>query len=205
MGTTTPHSARATDLESVIATAELDRRSSRKPDRNAENRSLIELTRQLASSPNDFFDALVKVALDLCGADSTGVSLLNREEGRFVWPAVAGQLHSYIGGGTPSDFGPCGTVLSRRSPVLFQHPERHFTYLAPITPRLEEVLLIPFYVDGQPVGTLWAVFHDERRHFDAEDRRLLESLSGFAASAYRALLDKGALQPLLRLTWPRPQ
>jgi hypothetical protein len=35
--------------------------------------------------------------------------------------------------------------------------------------------------------------------FDAEDRRLLEGLSAFAASAYRALAKAGALDSLLSM------
>jgi GAF domain-containing protein len=186
-------------LESTIATAELDRRPSRQADRDAESRALLSLTHELARSPDCFFARLVESALELSGADSTGISLLNQEEGRFVWPAVAGILDCYIGGGTPSDFGPCGTVLDRQATVLFLHPERHFTYLAPIQPPLEEVLLIPFYMNGLAVGTLWAVIHEPGRKFDAEDRRLLESLSTFAASAYRTLASNGTLEPLMRV------
>jgi GAF domain-containing protein len=186
-------------LESVLATAELDQRTSRPPDREAEKLALVALLHALAEYPKDFFATLVQATLKLCGADSTGISLLNEKEGRFVWPAVAGKLHSYIGAGTPSDFGPCGTVLDRQSSLLFVHPERHFTYLIPITPPLEEVLLIPFYMDDKPVGTIWAVIHEKHRKFDSEDRRLLESLSTFAASAYRALAKSGELEPLLRV------
>lgn len=187
------------DLESVIATSELDRRPSRPPDLAAETDALLRLTRQVAESPQDFYAKLVQTARELSGADSTGISLLNDDEHRFVWPAVAGPLDPYIGDGTPSDFGPCGTVLSRRMALLFQHPERHFTYLAAIAPPLEEVLLIPFYMDDQPVGTIWAVSHRKDRKFDAEDRRLLESLSAFAASAYRSLVNVGALDSMLRM------
>jgi len=164
-----------------------------------ENRIIIPMTLELAKSPENFFPKLVKAALEVSQADSTGISLLNKEEGRFVWPAVAGKLDCYIGSGTPSDFGPCGTVLDRQSTLLFIHPEKYFTYLEPIRPPLEEVLLVPFYMDGKPVGTIWAVIHEKRRKFDAEDRRLLESLSNFAATAYQMLLKFGALEPLLRV------
>jgi len=166
---------------------------------DGESRALLRLTRQLAESPQDFFDTLVNTALELSGSDSTGISLLNEAEERFVWPAVAGKLDSFIGAGTPSDFGPCGTVLSRRTTMLFVHPERYFTYLAPIAPPLEEVLLIPFFADRKPVGTIWAVIHGKNRKFDGEDRRLLESLSAFAASAYRVLATTGDLERMLRM------
>jgi GAF domain-containing protein len=184
-------------LEAIIATAELDRRASRKADRQAENSALLRLTSELSQSPKDFFAKLVKWALKLSRADSTGISLLNEAERRFVWPAVAGKLESYLGGGTPSDFGPCGTVLERQSALLFLHPERHFTYLAPIEHPLEEVLLIPFYFEEKAVGTIWAVIHEKGREFDGEDRRLLESLSAFASTAYEVLAEIGELEPML--------
>jgi GAF domain-containing protein len=190
----------ACDLESVIATAELDRRASRLPDYEKEDRATLALVRALAHAPRTFFQRLVEAALKLSSADSTGISLLNEEEGRFVWPAVAGGLTPYLGEGTPADFGPCGTVLDRNAAVLFLHPERHFTYLAPITPPLEEVLLIPFHINGKAVGTIWAVIHEPGRKFDAEDKRLLEGLSAFAASAYRTLAEAGALEPFIHGT-----
>jgi GAF domain-containing protein len=157
----------------------------------------MELTRELAKSPHDFFQKLVNMVLKLSLADSAGISLLDERNGRFVWPAVAGGLDPYVGGGTPSNFGPCGTVLDQDKPLLFLHPERYFTYLEPILPPLEEVLLIPFHVDDRAVGTIWAVIHRPDRKFQAEDRRLLVNLSAFASSAYRVLSAAGALEPLL--------
>lgn len=189
----------ALDLDSVIATSELNRRPSRQPDRKAESRLLLRLTRQLSQSPESFFPELANAAKELSRADSTGISLLNEEEKRFVWPAVSGKLDYYIGSGTPSDFGPCGTVLERQTPLLFIRPDRHFTYLAPITPPLEEVLLTPFFVNNKPVGTIWAVMHEKGRTFEAEDKRLLENLSKFAANAYSVLTSNGALESFLQM------
>jgi hypothetical protein len=184
-------------LDSVIATGELHRRPARDPDTAGETRVLLNLTHALAREPEGFFQQLVAGAKTLTRAASAGISLLNEGARRFVWPAVTGGLAPYVGAGTPSDFGPCGTVLERRSPLLFQHPERHFTYLAPITPPLEEVLLAPFSVHGKPVGTVWAVLHTEGSLFDAEDLRLLESLTSFAASAYELFLSNGTLLPMM--------
>ncbi|HEY3852775.1 MAG TPA: GAF domain-containing protein [Verrucomicrobiae bacterium] len=187
------------DLESVIATNELAFRTSRSSDTAAEDRAALDLVTALSKSPNHFFQKLVDAALSLSRADSTGISLLDERRNRFVWPAVAGGLTPYLGGGTPRNFGPCGTVLDRNASVLFQHPERHFGYLLPIQPPLEEVLLVPFHVNGKAVGTIWAVIHVKNQQFDAEDKRLLENLSQFAASAYHALAEAGSLDPLLDL------
>jgi GAF domain-containing protein len=186
-------------LESVIVTHELSSRQSRRSDTAAEDRAVLELVTELSKTPNNFFQKLVDTALYLSGADSTGISLLDEDRKRFVWPALAGGLTPYVGGGTPRHFGPCGTVLDRNASILFRHPERHFGYLAPIEPPLEEVLLIPFHTNGKPVGTIWAVIHVKNRHFDAEDKRLLENLSKFAASAYRVLAEAGSLDTLLNL------
>lgn len=186
------------DLETVIATHELDSRPNRSSDFKAESRELAKLTAQLADSPHDFFQILVNTVLKMSPADSAGISLLDEKIGRFVWPAVAGGLFPYLGEGTPHDFGPCGTVLERNKPILFIHPERHFTYLEPIQPPLEEVLLIPFHDDGNAVGTIWAVIHRQDRKFASEDRRLLMELSRYAATAYKVLIDLGAMEPLLQ-------
>ena len=184
-------------LEAVLATEELERRPARSSDPGEETRLLLGLTRELSREPRNFFPFLIRAVVKMTNAESAGVSLLNEELKRFVWPAVTGGLAQYVGAGTPSDFGPCGTVLDRRASLLFQHPERHFTYLKPILPPLEEVLLAPFYLEGKPVGTVWAVAHTEGRMFDAEDKRLLETLSNFAGSAYQVFLRNGTLQSML--------
>jgi len=186
------------DLDAVIATDLLDGRKARAFRFDLETRIGLDLARDLAKKPDNFFNRLVEAALELSGADSTGISLLDEETKSFIWPAVAGKLKCYIGSGTPRDFGPCGTVLDRQSVVLFLHPERHFTYLAPIAPPLEEVLLIPFYMNGKAVGTIWAVIHNTTRKFDSEDRRLLTSLSKFASDAYRIFIENGTLKSLLK-------
>src|SRR5207245_770434 len=64
--------------------------------------------------------------------------------------------------------------------------ERYFTYLTGVQPYMEEGLLIPFYVGGQAVGTIWVMAHDQSRRFDAEDLRVMTNLAHFAAAAYAA-------------------
>jgi signal transduction histidine kinase len=181
-------------LESVITTAELGRRPSRPPDYEAENRALVALAQEMASSPTGILQKLVDAALELCRAQSAGISVLEDDRKRFRWRAIAGQWASHLGGGTPRDFGPCGTVLDRNVALLFSHPERHFAYLTPVTPCIEEGLLIPFHVGGEPVGTIWVIAHDERRQFDAEDMRVMKSLGEFAATAYQVLSSLDALK-----------
>jgi PAS domain S-box-containing protein len=175
-------------LESVLCTEELQRRPSRPPDYQAENRALVALTQALADAPRTILQTLADTILDVLQADSAGVSLLTPHDGgkTFYWPAIAGAWKPHIGGGTPRDFGPCGDVLDRNIPLLFRHFERRYTYFQPVTPPTEECLLVPFYVAGTAVGTIWAITHNDQHRFDAEDQRQLVSLGRFASAAYQA-------------------
>ena len=176
-------------LESILCTEELNQRPSRLPDYEAENRALVLLVRALANSPRIILQTLADTILEVFQADSAGISLLTKEDGgkRFYWPAIAGVWQPHVGGGTPRDFGPCGDVLDRDAPLLFRHFERRYAYLLPVTPPIEECLLVPFYSHDKAVGTIWAIAHNERRKFDAEDLRQLQSMGRFASAAYQAV------------------
>ncbi len=149
----------------------------------------------LADSPGTILQTLADTILEITDSDSAGLSLLTKDgktphvDGkRFYWPAIAGKWSPHIGGGTPRDFGPCGDVLDCNATMLFTHWERRYPYLSRATPLAEEGLLVPFYVGGKAVGTIWAIMHSDRRRFDAEDDRVMASLGKFASSAYQALM-----------------
>jgi PAS domain S-box-containing protein len=186
----------APDLRSMLSTDELRRRPSRPPDHAAENQALIALAREMAASPEGILQKLAETALTLCRAHSAGLSLLEDgdQKSNFHWRAIAGQWAPHENGGTPRNFGPCGTVLDQNVAMVCSHPELDFPYWAPIKPVLEEGLLIPFYIKGEAVGTIWVVAHDTSRRFDAEDLRVMTSLGTFAASAYQTLLSLSATQ-----------
>ena len=177
----------AVPLASILRTEELHRRPWRPPEYEKENRALVALASALADAPRTILHTLAEKVLEILQADSAGLSLLTQEDKRFYWAAIAGAWQPHLGGGTPRDFGPCGDVLDRNVPLLFTHWERRYPYLCPATPLAEEGLLVPFYVHGKAVGTIWAIAHTARRTFDAEDLRLLESLGRFASAAYQAL------------------
>ncbi len=177
-------------LESVLCTEELQRRPCRKPDRGKENRALVALASALAAdSTHAILQTLAETILQVTESDSSGISLLTTDDGgkRFYWPAIAGEWKPHIRGGTRRDFAPSGKVLERNCALLFKHPERHYSYLLPVMPAAEECLLVPFYVGGKAVGTMWAIMHSDRREFDAEDERLMNVLGQFASLAYQTL------------------
>jgi PAS domain S-box-containing protein len=177
----------AVPLESILCTEELRRRPWRPPDYKKENRALVTLASALVDSQPNILQTLAETILDVTQCDSSGISLLTNDGRRFYWPAIAGRWTPHIGGGTPRDFGPCGDVLDHNSTLLFRHFERRYTYFLPVTPLIEECLLVPFYVRGKAVGTIWAIMHDDCRKFDAEDERLMSVLGQFASLAYQTL------------------
>jgi PAS domain S-box-containing protein len=183
-------------LESILCTEELHRRPSRPPDYEKENCALVELVSGLADSPSTILQRLAETILDITQCDSAGLSLLTRDGKtpdicgkRFYWPAIAGRWNPHVGGATPRNFGPCGDVLDQDRTLLFRHFERRYPYLLPVIPAAEECLLVPFYVAGEAVGTIWAIMHSDQRRFDAEDDRVMASLGKFASSAYQALIQ----------------
>ena len=173
-------------LEAVLCTEELARRPVRPPDYENESRALALLVQALAESPRTVLQTLADTILTLFKVGSAGVSLLSGDEKHFVWRAIAGAWQPHIGGITPRDFGPCGDVLDRNAPLLFRRPERRYAYFLRTSPLAEECLLIPFYAKGKAVGTIWAIAHDDRRKFDAEDLRQLQALGRFASAAYQS-------------------
>ena len=184
----------AVPLESIVCTQELRNRPSRLPEYEKENLALAALASALANSPNTILQTLADRVFEVVHADSAGLSLLTKDEERFYWAAVAGAWQPHIGDDAPRNFGPCGDVLNHNSPMLFAHWERRYPYLSWTMPLADEGLVVPFYVNGKAVGTIWAVIHENRRQFDAEDLRLLESLSRFASAAYQAVQSIDSLK-----------
>src|SRR5215471_1347355 len=182
-----PHGA--VSLESILCTEELRRRPWRPPDYETESRALVALAGALVESPSNILQTLAEIILDVTQCDSSGLSLLTKDDGgkRFYWPAIAGEWKRHIGGGTPRDFGPCGDVLDQNRTLLFRHFERRYPYFIPITPAVEECLLVPFYIGGKAVGTIWAITHGDRREFDSEDERIMNTLGQFASLAYQTV------------------
>ena len=183
-------------LESVLCTEELRRRPSRPPDYEKEARALAALARTLVDSKTDILRILAEKILDVTQCESAGLSLLTKDDGgkNFYWPAMAGAWKPHAGSLIPRECGPSAEVLDRNCALLFRRFERRYTRFIHILPAAEECLIVPFYVDGAGVGTMWAVMHSDHRKFDAEDERIMTALGEFAAVAYRTLESLHDLQ-----------
>lgn len=185
-----PGAATAT-LEDVDIRAELLARPQRLPDYESEDRAFASLAREMAQNPRNMLQTLVETAVELCRADTAGISLLEGDV--FRWEAVAGVFASYRNGTMPRAASPCGVCIDRDATQLMYLADRHFPALR-AEPRFVEALLIPFHVEGKPVGTVWIVAHDDRRKFDRSDERLMRVLSEFASAGWQLWKSREAAE-----------
>ena len=81
---------------------------------------------------------LVQLAMEICGADSAGISVLEGEI--FRWFNLKGKLSVFEGATTPRNFSPCGVCLDRNAVVLMERPERVYTWISDAKITVPEVL-----------------------------------------------------------------
>jgi PAS domain S-box-containing protein len=144
----------------------------------------------MATNPRGVLQKCAELVMELCHADSAGVSILEPggASGVLRWHAAAGRFAPNLHGTMPREASPCGTVMERNCVLLFHEAERFFPALRGVEPRIYENLLAPWHVEGNAVGTLWAIRHTPEGRFDAEDARVLQSLARFAAAAFQMTL-----------------
>ncbi|MEW6371855.1 MAG: PAS domain S-box protein [Pseudomonadota bacterium] len=178
-----------TTVDDVLITAELALRPARAPDFAAENRALTLLAAEMASQPQRVLQKLAELVIELCHADSAGVSILEHDgdASLFRWHVTAGALAGSLGTVLPRDASPCGIVLERATVLLVDRPERCFPSLRGTGPPIHECLLAPWTAGGEPIGTVWVIAHSPERRFDAEDVRVLQSLAAYASAAHRTV------------------
>ena len=134
---------------------------------------MASLAEELATHPERLLQTLCDHIVAQGIAGSAGISLLNPENGgdQFQWVALAGAWARLRGGVMPIDASPCGIVVARRAMQLFEHPTRFFGH-GDIEPPIHELLLVPFFHQGEPIGTLWIIAHDPDRKFDRRADRV---------------------------------
>ncbi|MBA3598413.1 MAG: GAF domain-containing protein [Methylibium sp.] len=166
----------------MLATQVLSGRPTRRADYALESRAWTTITDGLTSAPETVGQRLVDLAQGLTGAHAAGLSIEDKvgDEPVFRWAATTGELSDFLGETIPRYDSPCGSVLEARSPLLMREPVRYFPYIKQWGKPVHEVLVAPFFEDGNPVGTLWVVSFSETKLFDAEDLRQLQSLSTLA-------------------------
>lgn len=179
-----------------MITDELERRPPGRPDHLREKLAFQDLARKMSEGPAELLPELVRLAMDLCDADSAGISILQGQE--FRWFALTGALAAFEGTTTPRNDSPCGVCLDQRQAILMRHPEQVYAWIAEAKLTVPEVLLVPLTGRATaPLGTLW-VIAGKRRSFDAGHAKVLGELASFTGAALHIVQSDEQLKTALQ-------
>jgi hypothetical protein len=145
------------------------------------------LAHAFVEKPDTILQELVNAAVDLCGADSSGISIEKEdknEENFYQWVATAGKYERYLNAVLPRFPSACGICLERGRPQLFRVTQRFFDVMGIEAPVVTDGLLIPWQVD-EVRGTIWIMAHERVEAFDETDCSMMQTLANFAAMGVR--------------------
>ena len=148
---------------------------------------LRRLTHSFVQSPDTILQELVNAAVDLCGADSAGISLETEEKSDanyYHWVATAGQYNGFLNAMLPRYPSACGICLERGKPQLFRVRQRFFDIMGIEAPLVTDGILLPWQVE-ETRGTIFIMAHGRTAAFDKDDGQMMRVLADFAAMAVR--------------------
>lgn len=153
-------------------------------DAAAQIKGINQLTQAFIGDPDSILQVLVEAAVDLCGAESAGISIeLEQPNANFYhWVATAGQYKRFLNAMLPLYPSACGVCLKRGRPQIFRVSQRFFDLMGIEAPIVTDGMLLPWEAD-QTRGTFWIMAHEEPEAFDGEDLRIMLALADFASMA----------------------
>src|ERR1700722_2698059 len=153
----------------------------------AQRGGLQRLSRALLERPDTILQELVNSAVDLCDADSAGISI-EKENGTdrefYHWIATAGAYSGFLNAILPRNPSACGLCLERGHPQHFTVSKRFFDILGVEAPLVTDGILLPWKTE-ETRGTIFVMAHGRTEAFDENDARLMTMLADFAAMGYR--------------------
>lgn len=156
---------------------------------------LRRLTHSFVQSPDTILQELVNAAVDLCGADSAGISLETEEKSDanyYHWVATAGQYNGFLNAVLPRYPSAWGICLERGKPQLFRVRQRFFDIMGIEAPLVTDGILLPWQVEDTR-GTIFIMAHGRTAAFDKDDGQMMRVLADFAAMAVRHQRQQRAL------------
>lgn len=184
-------------IAEVFVTDRLVNRPETHPDYLREKLAIQDLANEMAEHPSEVLPRLVKLAMQICEADSAGVSVLDSDAKMFRWRGLQGALSVFEGATTPRNHSPCGICLDCDAAILMERPERVYEWIADANISVPEVLLVPLFVRGdEHLGTLWVVAR-EGQQFDRGHVRVLSELAAFTGIALRMIQSEEQLKKAL--------
>jgi hypothetical protein len=138
-------------------------------------------------NPETILQELVNAAVELCGADSAGISIEREDrtdQDFYHWVATSGQYSGFLNAILPRYPSACGICLERGQPQLFRVNQRFFDLMGIQAPLVTDGILLPWEVD-ETRGTIFVMAHGRTEAFDRDDCRMMQVLADFAAMGVR--------------------
>ena len=149
------------------------------------------------NEPESILQVLVETALDLCGADSSAISLerdrdVRTEDAYYHWVAIAGQYSGMYNAIFPHYPSGCSVCLERGRPQHVTASKRYFDLLGVTARPVTDGLMFPWRTGGAR-GTMYILAHEREAAFDRGDLQILEVLADFAANGVHQLRQQKRL------------
>lgn len=156
-------------------------------DAAVEMEAMRRVARSLVENPENVLEELVKAAIEICGADSAGISI-EKENGTdeefYHWVATAGEYSAFMDAVLPRYPSACGICLDRGQAQRFRVGRRFFEIMGIEAPLVTDGILLPWKVE-ESRGTIFIMAHHRSDAFNQNDYRMMEILADFAAAGVR--------------------
>jgi len=156
-------------------------------DAAAQMAALQTIAHAFVEAPDTVLQELVNAAVNLCGADSAGISIVKEDatdESYYHWVATAGQYSAFLNAILPRYPSACGVTLQRGRPQLFRVNQKFFDIMGITAPLVTDGILLPWKMEDTR-GTIFIMAHGRTQAFDLEDCRLMQVFAEFAAMGVR--------------------
>jgi len=198
------HSSPETGLE--VIDLQVDAAFLARPRQQRDAAAHIEAMRTLARAfveePDTILQELVNAAIDLCRADSAGISVEKADrtdDSYYRWVATAGQYSAFLDAELPRYPSACGVCLASGRPQVFRVGQRFFDIMGIEAPLVTDGILLPWEV-GETRGTIFVMAHGRTEAFGEQDFRTMSVLADFAAMGIRHRAQQKALVQQERAT-----
>jgi hypothetical protein len=162
---------------------------------------LQRLTRALLEKPETILQELVDAAVDLCGADSAGISI-EKEGGSdrefYHWIATSGEYSGFLNAMLPRYPRACGLCLERGHAQHFTVSKRFFDILGVEAPLVTDGILLPWKTEDTR-GTIFVMAHGRTEAFDENDARLMTMLADFAAMGFKQQKEQARISAAAKM------
>lgn len=181
------------DLEDESAYAN---RRLRPRDGSLQMEGLRRIAAAFVEKPESILQELVDAAVQLCAADSAGISIEREDrtdKNYYQWVAIAGEYTPFLDAILPRTPSACSVSLERGTPQLFRVDQRFFDILQVTAAPVKDGILLPWHVE-QMRGTIFIISHKLDEAFDIEDLHLMQVLANFAAIGIRQQREQKVLR-----------